>query len=74
MIRDDDFQRSTIALQVSSNLIKIEKADPSHIVGLNTAISLARTENYDRQLLDALYACSIPHQVQESLSKSMFRL
>ena len=56
MIRDDDFQRSTIALQVSSNLIKIEKADPSHIVGLNTAISLARTESYDRQLLDALYA------------------
>ena len=54
MIREEDFQRSVLALNVSSNLIAVNKAEPSIAVALNKAIELAGVENNDRTVQNAL--------------------
>jgi len=54
MIKEEDFQRSVVALQVSSNLITIKKADASHQICIDQAINLAKTESADRQVQEAL--------------------
>ena len=43
-----------VALQVSSNLIAIKKTDASHQICIDQAIVLARAENVDRSVKEAL--------------------